>query len=117
MIRTYYQLYLRQIILSSMLMLQICACMTDDSVTAISCHYHYHDHTETLFITVYIYVQGAENDIRAKFYSLAFKQEYIEEESAVAWKIIDFMFVGDIPYMQCDALGYLKLMSCRSVID
>jgi hypothetical protein len=43
--------------------------------------------------------QGAENDIRAKFYSLAFKQEYLEAESAVSWKVIDFMFVGDIPYL------------------
>lgn len=52
-----------------------------------------------LFVCVlYCVLQGAENDIRAKFYSMAFQQQYLEDESIVKWKLVDFEFAGDIPY-------------------
>ncbi len=44
-------------------------------------------------------IQGGPQDIRAKFYSLAFRQEYIEAVGAVQWKVVEYMFVGDIPYV------------------
>lgn len=42
--------------------------------------------------------EGSENDIRAKFYSMAFQQNYDEDDSTVEWKVVDYEFAGDIPY-------------------
>lgn len=44
-------------------------------------------------------VEGGESEIRAKFYSMAFQQVYEEDEGAVEWKIVDYEFAGDIPYI------------------
>ncbi len=43
--------------------------------------------------------QGSESDIRAKFYSMAFRQEYEEDSGVVGWKIVDYEFAGDVPYL------------------
>eukprot|EP01034_Spumella_vulgaris_P028987 gene28987-35952_t len=43
-------------------------------------------------------IEGSETDIRAKFYSMAFQQQYNEEDSTVNWKIVDYEFAGDVPY-------------------
>eukprot|EP01041_Mallomonas_annulata_P000742 gene742-1423_t len=43
--------------------------------------------------------EGGENEIRAKFYTMAFKQQYLEEENIVKWKVVDYEFAGDIPYL------------------
>jgi len=42
--------------------------------------------------------QGGETDIHAKFYSLAFQQNYDEDDGTVSWKVVDYQFAGDIPY-------------------
>ena len=43
-------------------------------------------------------IQGSETDIRAKFYSMAFKQQYDEEEGEVRWLMVDYALLGDMPY-------------------
>ena len=45
------------------------------------------------------FAQGSESDIRAKFYSMAFRQEYEEDSGVVGWKIVDYEFAGDVPYL------------------
>jgi hypothetical protein len=35
----------------------------------------------------------------AKFYSIAFTQEYLEDEGEVRWKIVDYEFGGETPYL------------------
>ena len=52
---------------------------------------------------MYMYIfnfsfKGGETQVRAKFYSMAFQQVYIEEEGVVKWKIVDYEFAGDMPY-------------------
>jgi len=44
-------------------------------------------------------VEGAEDDIRAKFYSIAFQQHYDEDDGHVTWRIVDYEFAGDLPYL------------------
>lgn len=43
-------------------------------------------------------IEGGESDVRAKFYSMAFQQQYVEETGVVRWKVVDYEFAGDIPY-------------------
>eukprot|EP01032_Pedospumella_encystans_P021883 gene21883-24814_t len=43
-------------------------------------------------------IEGGETDIHAKFYSMAFQQNYDEDDGTVTWKIVDYQFAGDIPY-------------------
>jgi hypothetical protein len=55
-----------------------------------------------VLLTVVITEQGGENDIRAKFYSIAFQQvfeEVDEQLAALKWKIVDYQLAGDIPYL------------------
>lgn len=42
--------------------------------------------------------EGGENEVRMKFYSMAFQQSYEEAEGTVKWKVIEYLFVGDVPY-------------------
>ena len=44
-------------------------------------------------------IEGSENAVVAKFYSLAFQQEYDEETEEVRWKVADYEFGGDTPYL------------------
>lgn len=44
-------------------------------------------------------IEGGEDQIRAKFYSIAFKQVYSEEDGLVQWTVVDYEFAGDIPYI------------------
>jgi hypothetical protein len=44
-------------------------------------------------------LQGSETDIRAKFYSMAFQQHYDEDDDHVTWRVVDYEFAGDIPYL------------------
>ena len=48
-------------------------------------------------------IEGAESEVRAKFYTLAFQQVYEEldgdENNAVLkWKVVDYQLAGDVPY-------------------
>ena len=45
-----------------------------------------------------LFKQGSENDIRAKFYSIAFQIVYDEDEGVAEWKIVDYQFAGETPY-------------------
>ena len=47
---------------------------------------------------LFFFLQGGETDIHAKFYSMAFQQNYDEDDGTVTWKIVDYQFAGDIPY-------------------
>jgi hypothetical protein len=51
-----------------------------------------------LKLIIILFAQGSETDIRAKFYSMAFQQQYEEETSSVHWKVVDYEFAGDVPY-------------------
>ena len=42
--------------------------------------------------------QGSEDDIRAKFYSIAFQIVYDEEHEVAEWKVVDYQFAGETPY-------------------
>ena len=44
-------------------------------------------------------VEGREDDIKANSYLLALQREYIEEEGALNWKIVDFRFNGAIAWI------------------
>jgi import inner membrane translocase subunit TIM44 len=44
-------------------------------------------------------IEGGESEVRAKIYSIAFQQNYNEETGEVGWKIIDYEFGGDQPYI------------------
>lgn len=44
-------------------------------------------------------IEGGESEVRAKIYSIAFQQNYNEETGEVSWKIIDYEFGGDQPYI------------------
>lgn len=50
-------------------------------------------------LSLLLLVQGAEDEIRAKFYAIAFRQVFSEEESVVRWEIIEYELVGDTPYL------------------
>jgi hypothetical protein len=43
--------------------------------------------------------QGGESNIVAKFYHLAFTQVYDEDDGFMQWKIQDYQFGGDTPYI------------------
>jgi import inner membrane translocase subunit TIM44 len=44
-------------------------------------------------------VEGAEDDIRANSYVVAFQRELNEERGELNWKIVDFRFNGAIAYL------------------
>ena len=44
-------------------------------------------------------IEGSETDVVAKFYSIALTQEYLEEDGEVRWKIVDYEFGGETPYL------------------
>ena len=44
-------------------------------------------------------IEGGESQVVAKFYSIAFTQEYIEDDGEVRWKIVDYEFGGETPYL------------------
>lgn len=46
-------------------------------------------------------IEGSETDIRAKFYSLIFRQELVEEGDDVVavWKVYDYGIIGDVPFL------------------
>lgn len=44
-------------------------------------------------------VEGRADAIVMKFYSLAFQQAYDEDDGSVKWKIIDYQFGGETPYL------------------
>jgi hypothetical protein len=50
-------------------------------------------------LTACVLMQGSENDIRMKFYNIAFQQHYDEDTGTVSWKVVDYSFAGDIPYL------------------
>jgi mitochondrial import inner membrane translocase subunit TIM44 len=43
-------------------------------------------------------IEGSEEAVVAKFYSVAFTQEYMEDEGEVRWKVVDYEFGGETPY-------------------
>uniref|UniRef100_A0A7S1XKH2 Tim44-like domain-containing protein n=1 Tax=Phaeomonas parva TaxID=124430 RepID=A0A7S1XKH2_9STRA len=43
-------------------------------------------------------VEGAEDDIKAYFYALAFNQVFDEDEMEVRYEVVDFLPVGSVPY-------------------
>ena len=43
-------------------------------------------------------IEGSEEAVVAKFYSVAFTQEYLEDEGEVRWKVVDYEFGGETPY-------------------
>ena len=47
----------------------------------------------------FIFFQGKESEIVAKFYFLALKPEYYDETGEITWKVIEYNFGGDIPYI------------------
>ena len=60
--------------------------------------YFYLSFTNNTTLTHNTLLQGGETDIHAKFYSLAFQQNYDEDDGTVSWKVVDYQFAGDIPY-------------------
>ena len=44
-------------------------------------------------------VEGAEDDIRANSYVVAFQREHNEEKHELNWKIVDLRFNGAIAYL------------------
>ncbi|CAM9664249.1 unnamed protein product [Laminaria digitata] len=43
-------------------------------------------------------VEGAEDDIRATYYILAFQREFNDNEAELRWKVVDMMVVGAFPW-------------------
>jgi len=43
-------------------------------------------------------VEGSPNQVIARFYSMAFQQEYDDDEEVVRWRITDYEYGGDMPY-------------------
>jgi len=43
-------------------------------------------------------VDGDENKVVARFYSLAFQQQYEEDDGVVKWRIVDYEYGGDMDY-------------------
>lgn len=39
-------------------------------------------------------LEGAEDDIRATYYILAFQREFNDAEAELRWKVVDMMVVG-----------------------
>lgn len=39
-------------------------------------------------------MEGAEDDIRATYYILAFQREFNDDEAELRWKVVDMMVVG-----------------------
>ena len=44
-------------------------------------------------------VEGAEDDVRATFYALAFQRDYDEEQGLLRWKIVEMAMLGETPYI------------------
>mmetsp|Transcript_2883 Transcript_2883/g.6683 ORF Transcript_2883/g.6683 Transcript_2883/m.6683 type:complete len:446 (+) Transcript_2883:119-1456(+) len=44
-------------------------------------------------------LEGGEGEIRAKIYSMAFQQVYDDDDGIVMWKIVEYEFGGDMPYL------------------
>lgn len=44
-------------------------------------------------------IEGTTDAIVMRFYSMAFQQVYDEDEEEVKWKIIDYQYGGDTPYL------------------
>jgi len=44
-------------------------------------------------------VEGAEDQIRANYYMIAFQREYREETGELVWSVADMMLVGAFPYL------------------
>lgn len=62
-----------------------------------------HSSTSFNFFHFIFYFQGAESEVRAKFYNIVFQQVYEEidgdENNAVLkWKVVDYQLAGDQPY-------------------
>lgn len=53
-------------------------------------------------------IEGAEDDIRATYYILAFQREFNDDEAELRWKVVDMMVVGG------EALIGLHLQPFRS---
>eukprot|EP00903_Cladosiphon_okamuranus_P005734 g5690.t1 len=43
-------------------------------------------------------LEGAEDDIRATYYILAFQREFNDDEAELRWKVVDMMVVGAFPW-------------------
>ena len=43
-------------------------------------------------------IEGAEDEIKAFFYALAFSQKYDEENSEIRYVVTDFLPIGNVPY-------------------
>lgn len=39
-------------------------------------------------------LEGAEDDIRATYYILAFQREFNDDEAELRWRVVDMMVVG-----------------------
>eukprot|EP00904_Undaria_pinnatifida_P010678 jgi/Undpi1/6740/HiC_scaffold_20.g09219.m1 len=46
-------------------------------------------------------VEGAEDDIRATYYILAFQREFNDNEAELRWKVVDMMVVGECAVSLC----------------
>lgn len=44
-------------------------------------------------------VEGAEDEVRAVYYALAFRRDYDEEKGVLQWKIIEMAMLGTVPYV------------------
>lgn len=44
-------------------------------------------------------VEGAEDEVRAVYYALAFQRDYDEETGKLQWKIIEMAMLGAVPYV------------------
>lgn len=44
-------------------------------------------------------VEGAEDEVRAVFYALAFQRDYDDEAGVLQWKIVEMAMLGDVPYV------------------
>jgi len=43
-------------------------------------------------------IDGDDSQVVARFYSMAFQQEYDEDDGVVRWRIVDYEYGGDMPY-------------------
>lgn len=51
-------------------------------------------------------VEGAEDDIRATYYILAFQREFSDDEAELRWRVVDMMVVGgESAYIECVAFN------------
>lgn len=68
-------------------------------------------------------IEGAEDDIRATYYILAFQREFNDGEAELRWKVIDMMVVGgELTYSSiychtCIECACLTCQFCLSVLS